>query len=75
MQVMASVWRIFLDGEYSELSLAKLAEQYSAQYAWLIKLCLNCFGYLAVIVPSLLILKYTQTIKYIDRKGGEWRYD
>lgn len=55
--------------------MAKLAEQYSAQYAWLIKLCLNCFGYLAVIVPSLLILKYTQTIKYIDRKGGEWRYD
>lgn len=66
MQLMCFVWRIALDGEYSEQSLAKLADQYSKDYAWLIKLCLNCFGYMTVFVPALLIFKYSKTI---DRKG------
>lgn len=69
MHLMTFVWRIALDGEFSDLSMAKLADQYSAQYAWLIKLCMNCFGYLTVIIPALLILKYTKNTKYFDRKG------
>lgn len=67
---MTFVWRIALNGELSDLSLAKLAEQYST-YAWLIKLCLNCYGYLTVFVPAVLIYKYTKKTKYFDRKG-EW---
>lgn len=69
MQLMTLVWRIALDGQFSDLSLAKLAEQYSKEYAWLIKLCLNCFGYLTVFIPALLVFKYTKKTKYMDRKG------
>lgn len=69
---MTLVWRWALDGEFSDLSLAKLAEQYSKDYAWLIKLCLNCFGYLTVFLPALLIYKYTKATKYTDRNGASF---
>lgn len=46
-----------------------LTEDYSKDYEWAIKLCLNCFGYLTVAVPGIIIYKYTKATKYIDRKG------
>lgn len=69
MQLLALVLRLGLDGQYSELSLTKLADQYSKDYAWLIKLSLNCFGYMTVVVPAYLIYKYSKVTKYSDRRG------
>ena len=69
MQFIAFGWRLALNGEFSDLSLAKLAEQYSPDHGWFLKLCLNCFGYLTVFIPAFLIFKYTKRTKYIDKNG------
>lgn len=38
----------------------------NSQYSWFIKLTDNLFGYLIIIVPGYLILKYVQLTNYID---------
>lgn len=53
----------------SGLTLSQLAEGVSKEYEWLLRLTINCIGYSAVLVPGVLIYKYTRKTKYLDRAG------
>lgn len=53
--------------QQEELTLSQLIDRRSKEYSWLIRLSINTFGYLCVLIPGLLIYKYTRKIKYLDR--------
>jgi len=60
--------RISLGGSYMlDLTLSQLVEAQSKDYAWLLKLLVNCFGYSCVFVPGYLIYKYVQRTNYLER--------
>lgn len=49
------------------MTLSQLVEAQSKDYAWLLKLLVNCFGYSCVFVPGYLIYKYVQRTGYLER--------
>ncbi|KAM8703808.1 hypothetical protein ACLKA7_008441 [Drosophila subpalustris] len=60
--------RISLGGNYLlDMTLSQLVEAQSKDYAWLLKLLVNCFGYSCVFVPGYLIYKYVQRTNYLER--------
>ncbi|XP_062126721.1 LOW QUALITY PROTEIN: adenosine 3'-phospho 5'-phosphosulfate transporter 1 [Drosophila sulfurigaster albostrigata] len=60
--------RISLGGRYVvDMTLSQLVESQSKDYAWLLKLLVNCFGYSCVFVPGYLIYKYVQRSNYLER--------
>lgn len=50
-----------------QLTLSQLIDKKSKEYSWLLRLFVNTLGYLCVIIPGLLIFKYTRKIKYLER--------
>ncbi|XP_055642004.1 adenosine 3'-phospho 5'-phosphosulfate transporter 1 [Toxorhynchites rutilus septentrionalis] len=50
-----------------QLTLSQLIDKKSKEYSWLLRLSVNTLGYLCVIIPGLLIFKYTRKIKYLER--------
>lgn len=50
-----------------ELTLSQLIDRRSKEYAWFIRLSINTFGYLCVLIPGVLIYKYTRKVKYLER--------
>ncbi|EDW81457.2 uncharacterized protein Dwil_GK12079 [Drosophila willistoni] len=60
--------RASLGGFYAhDVTLSQLVEAQSSEYAWLLKLLVNCFGYSCVFVPGYLIYKYVQRTNYLER--------
>ncbi|EDW68225.1 adenosine 3'-phospho 5'-phosphosulfate transporter 1 [Drosophila virilis] len=60
--------RVTLAGTYAlDVTLSQLIEAQSKDYAWLLKLLVNCFGYSCVFVPGYLIYKYVQRTNYLER--------
>lgn len=60
--------RVSLGGDYlADMTLSQLVEAQSTDYAWLLKLLVNCFGYSCVFVPGYLIYKYVQRTGYLER--------
>ncbi|EDV93796.1 GH18093 [Drosophila grimshawi] len=60
--------RISLAGSYAlDVTLSQLIEAQSKEYAWLLKLLVNCFGYSCVFLPGYLIYKYVQRSSYLER--------
>ncbi|XP_017047204.1 adenosine 3'-phospho 5'-phosphosulfate transporter 1 [Drosophila ficusphila] len=60
--------RASLGGYYNQdVTLSQLVEAQSSDYAWLLKLLVNCFGYSCVFVPGYLIYKYVGRINYLER--------
>ncbi|BFF89320.1 adenosine 3'-phospho 5'-phosphosulfate transporter 1 [Drosophila madeirensis] len=60
--------RASLGGFYAkDVTLSQLVEAQSADYAWLLKLMVNCFGYSCVVVPGYLIYKYVARTGYLER--------
>ncbi|XP_017010759.2 adenosine 3'-phospho 5'-phosphosulfate transporter 1 [Drosophila takahashii] len=60
--------RASLGGYYNQdVTLSQLVESQSSDYAWLLKLLVNCFGYSCVFVPGYLIYKYVGRINYLER--------
>ncbi|KAI8044878.1 adenosine 3'-phospho 5'-phosphosulfate transporter 1 [Drosophila gunungcola] len=60
--------RASLGGYYNQdVTLSQLVEAQSSDYAWLLKLLVNCFGYSCVFVPGFLIYKYVGRINYLER--------
>ncbi|XP_017102712.2 adenosine 3'-phospho 5'-phosphosulfate transporter 1 [Drosophila bipectinata] len=60
--------RASLGGHYSQdVTLSHLVEAQSSDYAWLLKLLVNCFGYSCVFVPGYLIYKYVARTNYLER--------
>ncbi|KAH8335988.1 hypothetical protein KR074_003013, partial [Drosophila pseudoananassae] len=60
--------RASLGGHYSQdVTLSQLVEAQSSDYAWLLKLLVNCFGYSCVFVPGYLIYKYVARTNYLER--------
>lgn len=60
--------RASLGGHYSQdVTLSQLVEAQSSEYAWLLKLLVNCFGYSCVFVPGYLIYKYVARTNYLER--------
>lgn len=60
--------RVSLGGDYlADMTLSQLVEAQSKDYAWLLKLLVNCFGYSCVFVPGYLIYKYVQRTGYLER--------
>lgn len=51
------------------LTLSQLAEGVSKEYTWALRLTINCIGYSALLVPGVLIYKYTKKTKYLERSG------
>lgn len=50
-----------------DATLSQLIESQSSDYAWLLKLLVNCFGYSCVFLPGYLIYKYVQRTNYLER--------
>lgn len=60
--------RASLGGYYNkDVTLSQLVESQSTDYAWFLKLLVNCFGYSCVFVPGYLIYKYVGRINYLER--------
>ncbi|XP_033166029.1 adenosine 3'-phospho 5'-phosphosulfate transporter 1 [Drosophila mauritiana] len=60
--------RASLGGYYNQdVTLSQLVESQSSDYAWFLKLLVNCFGYSCVFVPGFLIYKYVGRINYLER--------
>ncbi|EDW44717.1 adenosine 3'-phospho 5'-phosphosulfate transporter 1 [Drosophila sechellia] len=60
--------RASLGGYYNQdVTLSQLVESQSPDYAWFLKLLVNCFGYSCVFVPGYLIYKYVGRINYLER--------
>ncbi|XP_055606506.1 adenosine 3'-phospho 5'-phosphosulfate transporter 1 [Uranotaenia lowii] len=59
-------------GPPEELTLSQLIDSKSKEYAWLIRLSVNAFGYLCILVPGVLIYNYTKKIKYLERSDNAW---
>ncbi|KAH8369356.1 hypothetical protein KR009_008844 [Drosophila setifemur] len=60
--------RASLGGNYTrDVTLSQLVEAQSSDYAWLLKLLVNCFGYSCVFVPGYLIYKYVARTGYLER--------
>ncbi|XP_043653705.1 adenosine 3'-phospho 5'-phosphosulfate transporter 1 [Drosophila teissieri] len=60
--------RASLGGYYNQdVTLSQLVESQSSDYAWFLKLLVNCFGYSCVFVPGYLIYKYVGRINYLER--------
>ncbi|XP_022215921.2 adenosine 3'-phospho 5'-phosphosulfate transporter 1 isoform X2 [Drosophila obscura] len=60
--------RASLGGFYTkDVTLSQLVEAQSSDYAWLLKLMVNCFGYSCVFVPGYLIYKYVARTGYLER--------
>lgn len=66
----------FLAGDNPRnLSLSQLSEGVSKEYSWLLHLTINCIGYSLLIVPGLLIYKYTKKTKYLERSGELFAFE
>ncbi|XP_067639253.1 adenosine 3'-phospho 5'-phosphosulfate transporter 1 isoform X2 [Eurosta solidaginis] len=64
----SDILRLSLGGYYTHATLSQLVEsQSSKDYAWLLKLLANCFGYSCVFVPGYLIYKYVKRTKYLEK--------
>lgn len=50
-------------------TLTQLIESHSHDYRWALKIIFNSLGYSCVFLPGILIYKYVEKIKYIDRSG------
>ncbi|XP_016961490.1 adenosine 3'-phospho 5'-phosphosulfate transporter 1 [Drosophila biarmipes] len=60
--------RASLGGYYNQdVTLSQLVESQSSDYAWFLKLLVNCFGYSCVFVPGYLIYKYVGRTNYLER--------
>ncbi|ALC45715.1 sll [Drosophila busckii] len=60
--------RFSLGGNYAQdVTLSHIVESQSKEYAWLLKLLVNTFGYSCVFVPGYLIYKYVQRTNYLER--------
>ncbi|KAH8280133.1 hypothetical protein KR018_008838, partial [Drosophila ironensis] len=60
--------RASLGGSYSrDWTLSQLVEAQSSDYAWMLKLLVNCFGYSCVFVPGYMIYKYVGASNYLER--------
>ncbi|CAD7092759.1 unnamed protein product [Hermetia illucens] len=71
--LFANFLRLWLTaGAQSDLTLTQIIDldQYSKEYAWIIKLAVNCFGYSCILVPGLLIYKYTNKTNYIEKRDS-----
>lgn len=67
--ILSNFIRLILGGEGSKLTLSQLIDQHAIEYGWMLKLLANCFGYLCVFVPGILIYHYTKNTKYLERNG------
>jgi hypothetical protein len=68
--LIINIFYDFLAGENpSNLSLSQLAEGVSKEYTWALRLTINCIGYSALLIPGVLIYKYTKKTKYLERSG------
>ncbi|KAH8243144.1 hypothetical protein KR032_004760 [Drosophila birchii] len=67
--------RVSLGGYYNQdVTLSQLVEAQSSEYAWLLKLLVNCFGYSCVFVPGYLIYMYVGKINYLERGNKSCLY-
>uniref|UniRef100_U5ETI1 Adenosine 3'-phospho 5'-phosphosulfate transporter 1 n=1 Tax=Corethrella appendiculata TaxID=1370023 RepID=U5ETI1_9DIPT len=72
-RLVANILHSSLSGDVStqlddaELTISQLIERKSKDYSWMLRLSVNCFGYLCILVPGFLIYKYTNKINYLDR--------
>lgn len=65
-----SILTEFLAGENPQnLTLSQLAEGVSKEYTWALRLTINCIGYSALLIPGILIYKYTKHTRYLERSG------
>lgn len=65
-----NIFYSLLAGENPQkLSLSELVEGVSKEYTWALRLIINCIGYSAVVVPGVLIYKYTKKTHYLERSG------
>lgn len=65
------VYELVSDETTEGKSLSKILSQQQGDFAWLLRLFVNCFGYACVFLPLYLIYKYTKKIKYVERTGKE----
>lgn len=59
------------DDADSEENFSKLLAKQKGDFAFAIRLFVNCLGYGCIFTPLFLIYKYTTKIKYVER-GGEF---
>lgn len=59
------------NNESEENNLSTLIANQKGDFAFAIRLCVNCLGYGCIFTPLFLIYKYTNKIKYAER-GGEF---
>ncbi|XP_002017462.2 adenosine 3'-phospho 5'-phosphosulfate transporter 1 [Drosophila persimilis] len=60
--------RASLGGFYTkDVTLSQILDAQNSDYAWLLKLLVNCFGYSCVFVPGYLIYKYVARTGYLER--------
>lgn len=70
MYFVINIFYDFLVGDDTRnLTLSQLAEGVSKEYAWFLRLTINCIGYSALLIPGVLVFKYTKKTKYLERSG------
>lgn len=57
----------------SEKNFSKLLATQKGDFAFAIRLFVNCLGYGCIFTPLFLIYKYTTKIKYVER-GGKFSF-
>lgn len=53
----------------SEISLSQIINNQPKEYSWILRLGLNCIGYLSIFAPIYIINKYVHKTNYFDRTG------
>lgn len=61
------------NNETEEYNFSKLLAHQKGNFAFAIRLFVNCLGYGCIFTPLFLIYKYTNKIKYVER-GGDYYY-
>ncbi|XP_026471486.1 adenosine 3'-phospho 5'-phosphosulfate transporter 1 isoform X2 [Ctenocephalides felis] len=54
----------------SEISLSQIINNQPKEYSWLLRLGLNCIGYVSIFGPLYIINKYVHKTNYLDRAGS-----
>lgn len=68
--VSANFLRLHLAGEEDsllKLSLTQLIDLHADHYGWALKFVVNCMGYACIFVPGILIYRYAERVKYLER--------
>lgn len=52
-----------------EVNFSKLLANQKGDFAFAIRLFVNCLGYACIFTPLYLIYKYTKKINYVERRG------